>query len=126
MQRINIDVFCWSFSILFFSVSLASLGLGVYAVWHLSQPESVYYLVGSIVYLVGSFLVTVAGNVPLNNALARVDPDAHNAIATSGTRFLSLGHVGITCAPRLLWVRASYLLERATPIKSDFTNWNHG
>lgn len=28
MQRINIDVFCWSFSLLFFGIPLASLGLG--------------------------------------------------------------------------------------------------
>lgn len=80
MQRINIDVFCWSFSLLFFGIPLASLGLGVFAVWQWSQPDSVYYLMGSIVYLAGSFFVTVAGNVPLNNALGRVDPDSHNAI----------------------------------------------
>lgn len=80
MQRINIDVICWSFSLLFFGIPLASLGLGVFAVWQWPQPESIYYLMGSIVYLAGCFFVTVAGNVPLNNALARVDPDAHNAI----------------------------------------------
>jgi len=80
MQRINIDVFCWSFSLLFFGIPLASLGLAVFAVWQWSQPNSLYYLMGSIVYLAGSFVVTIAGNVPLNNALARLDPEAHNAI----------------------------------------------
>ena len=80
MQRINIDVFCWSFVSLFFGLPLASLGLGIYAVWQWSVPNSVYYLVGSVVYLAGCFLVTAAGNVPLNNVLARVDPDADNAI----------------------------------------------
>lgn len=80
MQRINIDVFCWSFSLLFFGIPLASLGLAVFAVWQWSQANSFYYLIGSIVYLAGSFFVTIAGNVPLNNALARIDPDAHNAI----------------------------------------------
>lgn len=80
MQRINIDVFCWSFSLLFFGIPLASVGLGIYAVLHFSQPESLYYLIGSIVYLAGSFFVTAVGNVPLNNSLARLDPDAHNAI----------------------------------------------
>ncbi len=79
MQRINVDVFCWSFSLLFFGIPVASLGLGVYAAMHFSQPESVYNLVGSIVYLAGSFVVTIAGNVPLNDALARVNPDAHHA-----------------------------------------------
>lgn len=79
MQRINIDVFCWSFASLFFGLPLATLGLGLYAVLHWSEPASVYYLVGSIVYLVGSFLVTIAGNVPLNDALARVDPNEDTA-----------------------------------------------
>jgi len=74
MQRINIDVFCWTFSLLFFGLPIASLGLGIYAVWQWSEPGSVYYFVGSIVYLTGCFLVTAASNVPLNNALARVDP----------------------------------------------------
>ena len=80
MQRINIDVFCWSFSFLFFGLPLLSLGFGIYAVLNLSQPEAIYYLVGSFVYLVGSLLVTAKGNVPLNDALARVDPYAENAV----------------------------------------------
>lgn len=79
MQRINIEVLCRSFSLLFFGLPVASVGLGVYALWHLSQPESVYYLLGGIVYLAGSFLVTIVGNVPLNDALARVDPDTDDA-----------------------------------------------
>ncbi|BCG62550.1 MAG: hypothetical protein methR_P0193 [Methyloprofundus sp.] len=79
MQRINIDVFCWSFSLLFFGVPLSALGLGIFAVWQWPQPGSGYYLLGSIVYLVGCFGVTAAANVPLNNALARVDPSADNA-----------------------------------------------
>ena len=80
MQRINIDVFCWSFSLLFFGLPLLAVGFGIYAVFNLSAPEAIYYLVGSLVYLVGSLLVTAKGNVPLNDALARVDPYAENAI----------------------------------------------
>ncbi|OQK16159.1 hypothetical protein AU255_13720 [Methyloprofundus sedimenti] len=79
MQRINIDLFCWSFSFLFFGIPLASLGLGVYAVWQWSEPDSVFYLMGGIVYLAGCFGVTAAANVPLNNALAQIDPDADSA-----------------------------------------------
>jgi uncharacterized membrane protein len=33
-------------------------------------------LVGSLLYLVGTIVVTMSGNVPLNNALARVKPDS--------------------------------------------------
>lgn len=34
---------------------------------------------GSIVYLAGCFGVTAAANIPLNNALTRIDPDADSA-----------------------------------------------
>ena len=80
MQRINIDVFCWSFSLLFFGLPLALFGLGIFSIWQWSQADSIYYLIASSVYLAGCFFVTGAGNVPLNNALARLDPDASDAV----------------------------------------------
>jgi uncharacterized membrane protein len=40
--------------------------------WH--APASVYLLVGSVLYLVGSVLVTTMCNVPKNDALASVAP----------------------------------------------------
>ncbi|NOY63158.1 MAG: hypothetical protein GXP10_08420, partial [Gammaproteobacteria bacterium] len=52
MQRINIDVFCWPFSLLFFGVPIVCLGFAIYAILNLSEPESVYLLMGSVVYLV--------------------------------------------------------------------------
>ena len=76
MKRINIDVFCWSFSFLFFGIPLALIGLGIYGIFHFHDSDSVYLLVGGLVYLVGCMLVTGLGNVPLNEKLARVDPES--------------------------------------------------
>ncbi|MEH2408540.1 anthrone oxygenase family protein [Nostoc sp.] len=42
--------------------------------WH--QPGAAYLLLGSLLYLVGTFRVTIVFNVPLNEALARVEPDS--------------------------------------------------
>jgi uncharacterized membrane protein len=42
----------------------------------LSQPDAVYLCVGSLLYLIGTVGVTMLGNVPLNNALAIVDPNS--------------------------------------------------
>lgn len=80
MQRINIDVFCWPFFFLFFGLPLVSLGLGIYAIVQWSLPESIYYLAASTVYICGSFLVTVICNIPLNDALARVDANTESAV----------------------------------------------
>jgi uncharacterized membrane protein len=59
------------------------------------QPGTVYLLAGSLFYLVGTFLVTIVFNVPLNDALANATPNS-----TSGAE---------------LW--AKYLVQ--------WTNWNH-
>jgi uncharacterized membrane protein len=40
--------------------------------WH--RPDAVYLLVGSLLYLIGTFLVIMVGNVPLNDALVIADP----------------------------------------------------
>jgi uncharacterized membrane protein len=39
-----------------------------------SQAGSRYLLVGCLLYIVGTFLVTMVFNVPLNNAIAAVEP----------------------------------------------------
>ncbi|WJH36651.1 DUF1772 domain-containing protein [Paenibacillus sp. CC-CFT747] len=40
----------------------------------LGTPGALYLLMGSLFYLAGAFLVTIVFNVPLNDALAAVDP----------------------------------------------------
>ena len=41
-----------------------------------SGPEAVYLLSGGLVYLIGTILVTMAFNVPRNNALEAADPQS--------------------------------------------------
>jgi len=74
MQVINREVFRWVFMTLFLGLAAVSLSLIVYAVLGLTGPTAT--LVGSagLVYLIGCFGVTVAFNVPMNEALARMDP----------------------------------------------------
>lgn len=45
--------------------------------WH--EPGAVVMLSGSLLYLIGTFLVTVVRNVPMNNALERVQPTGDDA-----------------------------------------------
>ena len=79
MQQINKDVFHWSFMGVFFGTPLVCIALLVQAIWGDTRPGAVYGATGAVVYLIGSFLVTVVGNVPRNDALAAVDSDGTDA-----------------------------------------------
>ena len=95
MQSINVVVL----NPLFLGVFVGTAALCVAGLvfsflrWH--EPGAGYLLAGSLLYLAGTFLVTMALNVPLNDALAAVAPAAAEA--------------------KELW--ASYLVR--------WTAWNH-
>jgi uncharacterized membrane protein len=95
MQAINAAVFNPWFFAAFFGTPIACVLVAILTVTGWSEPGASYALAGSVLYVVGTFLVTMAFNVPLNNALAAVAPDS-----TEGAT---------------LWKR--YVRE--------WTNWNH-
>ncbi len=74
MQSINVVVINPVFLIAFFGTALACVAVAISALatWH--RPGAAYLLTGGLLYLAGSFLVTIVFNVPRNNALAAVDP----------------------------------------------------
>jgi uncharacterized membrane protein len=60
------------------------------------NSSAIFFLIGSILYLVGSFLVTVVVNVPLNNtldALVPTNPDSAKHWASFLTTWTSWNHV---------------------------------
>lgn len=73
MQVINREVFRWIFMTLFLGMAAMSLVIGGYAWVGLSGPASVLILSAALVYLIGCFGVTVAFNVPMNQALAGME-----------------------------------------------------
>lgn len=95
MQRINVTVLNPWFLGAFFGTALVGLWLGGWSVWHWDRPGAVLLLAGSVLYVIGTFGVTVAFNVPLNEALAKLPADSAEAAR--------------------LWAR--YLVV--------WTNWNH-
>jgi len=72
MQSINIVVLNPSFLGAFIGTAILSLGAVVLAVVGWGRPPAPFLIGGAIfyLYLVGTFLVTALGNVPLNNQLA--------------------------------------------------------
>jgi uncharacterized membrane protein len=76
MQAINVVVLNPLFLGTFFGTALLSLVLDIVALMDWSAPWSGYLVAGSLLYFVGTFLVTLLFNVPLNNKLAAVKPDS--------------------------------------------------
>lgn len=81
MQSINITVINPLFMGLLFGTAALSLYLGFTAWQHWPEAGSGVLLIAAISYVVGVGGVTMAFNVPLNNALAAVEPASANAKA---------------------------------------------
>jgi uncharacterized membrane protein len=75
MQSINITVINPWFMTAFLGTSVACLMLIVFSLLKWQQPNAAYLVIGSLLYLIGTFGVTIAFNVPLNDALAIAKPD---------------------------------------------------
>ena len=88
MNAINVTVINPLFMTALFGSGLLCLVLGVYALFNWSMDGALLLLVGAVLYLVGNVVVTMVFNVPLNNALAAVDPASAEGAAL-WTRYLS-------------------------------------
>jgi uncharacterized membrane protein len=72
MQSINVVVINRSFLGAFFGTALLSLLVAGLAISGSDTRAALFLVGGAALYLVGTFLVTIVGNVPLNNRLAAV------------------------------------------------------
>jgi uncharacterized membrane protein len=79
MQSINVVVLNRWFFAVFFGTAVCCLALAISSFVRWQKPGAGYLLVGSLLYLIGTILVTIACNVPLNDALAAVDPSSADA-----------------------------------------------
>lgn len=74
MQSINIVVINRWFLGALFGTAVAALALLVLALLDWAALGALPLVLGAVLYLAGCILVTMFGNVPLNNALAKADP----------------------------------------------------
>ncbi len=74
MQAINTAAVSPLFLAAFIGNILICTPLAVYSLASSHQRGTSWILIGSLLYLIGAVLTTVVFNVPLNNALAQVDP----------------------------------------------------
>ncbi|MBB3384809.1 MULTISPECIES: anthrone oxygenase family protein [Rhizobium] len=95
MQSINTTIVRSPFIVLFLLTAALSIFIAVMAILYWRGGTSVLMLTGAALYIVASFLSTMVFNVPLNDALDKVD--GHSAESVQ------------------LW--STYI--------SDWTRWNH-
>ena len=62
-------------------LGMVLLGVAVLVMTFLRQPMpgSSWFIAGALLYVVGTFVVTILGNVPLNNRLEKVEPESDEA-----------------------------------------------
>ncbi|MEO0831151.1 MAG: anthrone oxygenase family protein [Pseudomonadota bacterium] len=73
MQVINREVFRWIFMTLFIGLAPASLLLAGYGLLFVGDGPGITFALAGLIYFVGCFVVTVLFNVPMNEALARLE-----------------------------------------------------
>ena len=81
MQNINVTILNPLFFLVFFGTAAICVALLVMNLPRLGQPGAVLACSGALVYLVGSIVVTMMLNVPLNNKLAAVSLTANDLAA---------------------------------------------
>ena len=101
MQSINVVVLNASFLGAFIGTAVVSLGAGGLALAGWDRPSAPFFLGGALCYVVGTFLVTGLGNVPLNDRLAAVsasDPTALEVWQHYLSRWTMWNHVRTAAA----------------------------
>jgi uncharacterized membrane protein len=87
MQAINITVINPLFMTVLFGTAMLCIAV-VYSAFRDSlNAQSIIRIAGAVLYLVGCIVVTMALNVPLNDALAALDPNSAEA-STQWTGYL--------------------------------------
>jgi uncharacterized membrane protein len=71
MNSINTAILRSAFIPLFLGTTLASVALVVYGLVQAGSPRGSLLIAGGLLYVIGMLVVTMAFNVPLNNALLR-------------------------------------------------------
>jgi len=114
MQSVNIAIINPVFLAAFLGTAAACVLAIISSLLRWHDPSAVYLLFGSLLYLVGSFLVTIAFNVPKNDALAEIAPTNPNSASlwagylTSWTAWNHIRTVAALAAATSFTIALSY------------------
>ncbi|MEM6384843.1 MAG: anthrone oxygenase family protein [Pseudomonadota bacterium] len=79
MQVINREVFRWVFMTLFIGMAPVSLAIAAYGGFFVGNGPGTMFVLAGLIYFIGCFGVTVFCNVPMNEALARMEASSATA-----------------------------------------------
>jgi uncharacterized membrane protein len=79
MQSINVEAPTPWFMVGLLGTAAVCVAVAVTSLVRWSEEYAVFLLVGSLLYLVGTIVLTVVYHVPRNDALATVDPESRDA-----------------------------------------------
>jgi uncharacterized membrane protein len=88
MNSINVEIVRSLFMPFFLGTTLTSAVLAVIGFLRWGEAGATAMLAGGVIYVLGMFIVTMIFNVPLNDALAAVQPSSSGA-ASVWARYLS-------------------------------------
>ena len=80
MQSVNKTAVTPPLMLALFGTAVLSVAVGIWAVRSWAEPSAPWALAGSLAYL-ASVVITMVANVPLNNSLAGLNPEAPGARA---------------------------------------------
>lgn len=93
MQNVNVAVYRSVFMIVFMSLVPIAAATTIWSITALGWMNSVFVIIGALLYILGMFMVTGMGNVPLNASLKHIDvnhQDTEVAWKTYYTRWTKL------------------------------------
>lgn len=117
MQAINRAALQKPFLVTFVATGLVCLLLAGLSVASWADVRARYRIAGSLLFLVGTFIVTRAANVPRNQALAELDPNSAAAASywqTYLTEWTAWNHVRTVAA---LIALALLIVSRLVPVE---------
>ena len=104
MQTINSVILNPLFGLVFGGTTALCLVLAVTAPFTTDHSHATLRAIGSVLYVIGTFGVTMVVNVPMNNALDAVDAGQRRGYGRTGAPTFGDGRRGTTCgrcsAPR--------------------------
>jgi uncharacterized membrane protein len=89
MQSMNRTILNPLFLLLFMGTAVSCVIVFIMALGRWSSPSGLFFLAGCAFYLIGSLLVTMIINVPLNNSLIPLEPSSSEG-TTQWLRYLGV------------------------------------
>jgi uncharacterized membrane protein len=128
MQSINVAVVNPSFFGVFFGTAVLCLYLAGRSFFSWDQPGSPLVFTGSLLYILGTIVVTIAFNVPLNDALAAVKPESAEGAtlwAAYLSRWTAWNHVRTLVALAAAALFITSLCQRSTQMRDALQMLNN-